>query len=102
MVREHGPPNIPSDVPSCRPPTPLEHVSSIDGLISGIDQVVREGLDGLCCVACLNVLGVVTDEDGLLRLDDADAYLALDMGEGESMSTCGSLLAGHVGLGVGR
>ena len=102
MVCELGPPNIPSDVPSRRPPTPLKHVSSIDGLISGGDQVVREGLDGLCCVAGLNVLGVVADEYGLLRLDDTDAYLALDVEEGESMSTYGSPLGGPRGPKGGR
>ena len=47
------------------------------GLVSGVDQVVRKSLDGLCRVTGLDVLGVVADEDGLFRLDNADAYPAL-------------------------
>jgi hypothetical protein len=41
-------------------------------LVADVDEVVGEGLDGLCRVAGLDALAVVADKDGLFRLDDAD------------------------------
>jgi hypothetical protein len=46
-------------------------------LVALLNEVVGEGLDRLCCVAGLNVLAMVSDEDGLFRLGDADSCLAL-------------------------
>lgn len=46
-------------------------------LVAHADKVVGELLDGVCCRPGLNGLGVVSDEDGLLGLDDDDALFAL-------------------------
>lgn len=64
------------------PGLPLSHIGhGADGLVADADQVVGEGLDGLCRVAGLRVLGMVADEDGLLGLGNADTDLALQFGQ---------------------
>lgn len=69
---------------------PLNYRSHIghgtDGLVADADQVVGEGLDGLCRVAGLGVLTVVADEDGLFGLGDAEAFLALRFVQKEALA----------------
>lgn len=45
--------------------------------VADLDQVVRQSLDRLYCVAGLCALAVVADQDSLLSLDDGDAGAAL-------------------------
>ena len=47
-------------------------------LVSDAAQIVTQTLDGVGGLAGLHCLGVVRNEEGLLRLDDHDTFLALD------------------------
>lgn len=60
--------------------------TSRHNLVSGLDEVIGERLDGLCRVASDSVLAVVSDEDGLCCLDDDDASLALFLGRKKTIS----------------
>ena len=58
-------------------------------LVPDLDQIVAQLLDRVGRHARLHVLRVVRDEDGLRRLDDADAFSALPIATNEDMSaTC--------------
>lgn len=49
----------------------------VASLVADANEVVRELLDGVGGGAGLDGLGVVSDEDGHVGLDDDDALLAL-------------------------
>jgi hypothetical protein len=79
--------NLPGYPSIVEPPAPpLAYQIRTDDLVADADQVVGEGLDGLCRVAGLHVLAVVADKDGLFGLGDADAYLPLRIAKEDGLA----------------
>ena len=68
---------FPNDSLSLSLPPPITHRTHTPCSIANANQIIRKLLHHLGCFAGLYGFGVVCDEDGLLRLDDENAFSAL-------------------------